>query len=559
MKIQHTPRLAEHARRFRHPFGFAGLAPAVCTVLFATALSATAAIRPPVLIDDADSTLVSFPYPNDDNPFFETILSDQAQGGSYKLLHAFVEIALPVEQEGLYRLFVKSPPGDASSEARWQVRESSPTGYVSREVLVNLAEGNGDWRFLGEFQLGAQSRVATYPADDNYYGGFGWTPGEAIFDALRVEPVSTPVTRVGGPGHGEYLASGETIVIEAEVSLRDWHPYYNDGPFSYWDVTAGPESDAAGIFWSALYDRPDAVGGYIKTSSTAFNFNADPTNTATRYYNFKVKHPGTYHVYVRRSAPDQGSNSAYFRFGSSTWTDNGAPNGGAWTWVHLGSQTLLGNDRRYGFSIGRRETGYAIDRIVISTQPMPTGNGPAESLREFSHFGLGASKRIEAEDADNAFVLDAAGALAYSPGFAPFVVENSQQPGTPGVPPASGPQTYVVWNGGKFELDANPDDSASGVAEYAFAARAGVLSIHVRGLFADAADNSIYYKLEPLDTTWRQFSALNQNPNAFEEFLLGGWTAQFDGIYRLKIQKRETGARVESFRIQSEVPPPPAP
>jgi hypothetical protein len=127
-------------------------------------------------------------------------------------------------------------------------------------------------------------------------------------------------------------------------------------------------------------------------------------------YEFRLASAGTRHVWVRRSAPDDGASSAMVGVNGrqvGDVLDDGVP-GAGWVWVKHG--TVMTSGTRNGvLNLRRREDGYRIDRIILaaSASYVPSGVGPAESERGLQVTGLKVGSGRPYAVADNALVVGA--------------------------------------------------------------------------------------------------------------------------------------------------------
>lgn len=162
-----------------------------------------------------------------------------------------------------------------------------------------------------------------------------------------------------------YIASNDLAVFEAETFLSQ-----------------NAALDPGGLSWSAASALGGAVGSYVETVSSAFT-TASATNGAALNYSVFVPAPGVFNVWVRRWAPNAGSNSVFVTlFGTpSTLVDNTAASS-SWVWKSLGTVSvgLAGNQT---LDLVRREPGYKVDRLILARDPafVPSGAGPAASPR----------------------------------------------------------------------------------------------------------------------------------------------------------------------------------
>ena len=66
--------------------------------------------------------------------------------------------------------------------------------------------------------------------------------------------------------------------------------------------------------------------------------------------------------------------------------------------------------------------------------------------------------------------------------------------------------------------------------------------------FSNAANDSFHYKLEGADGAWAVQN--NQTTAGYEELQVATWNVNVGQVYTLKIQRREDGAKFDSFRVE---------
>lgn len=144
-------------------------------------------------------------------------------------------------------------------------------------------------------------------------------------------------------------------------------------------------------------------------------------------------------------------------------------------------------------------------------------------LRETLDPSKGASPTIEAEDYNSGSPVE------------PFALQQD------------GGRSIMVWpttNGN----NANVADGTAGQLHYTMTATMSSATLFATVNFANADDDSFYYKLEGA-SDWAVFN--NTSTAGYEELEIITWTGLTVGqTYTVKIQRREDGAKFDSFRIE---------
>ncbi len=170
-------------------------------------------------------------------------------------------------------------------------------------------------------------------------------------------------------GTGAFVESGGTVVMEAE---------------NYHDNDTGNSNG----WWTqeSIYTVYAGTGYVVAPSNTEGNETwAD--GGAELDYAINITNADTYRVYMRRYHlnPGGGNNSCVIGLDGSEIVefDNSPLTQNAWVWTTHNAQVFL-SAGSHTFHIRRKESGYRIDRIVITTDTSwsPTGLGPPESARE---------------------------------------------------------------------------------------------------------------------------------------------------------------------------------
>ena len=107
-------------------------------------------------------------------------------------------------------------------------------------------------------------------------------------------------------------------------------------------------------------------------------------------------------------------------------------------------------------------------------------------------------------------------------------------------------RTIVVWPG-QDGSNATPADNVDGQLFYTIVPTAANVTLYATVNFASGDDDSFHYKLEGA-SNWTTIN--NAGTAGYEEILVGSWNNLTPGnAYTLKIQRREDGAKFDSFRV----------
>jgi len=107
----------------------------------------------------------------------------------------------------------------------------------------------------------------------------------------------------------------------------------------------------------------------------------------------------------------------------------------------------------------------------------------------------------------------------------------------------------MLWpeNGGE-QINSNASDSANGQLYYSVVATSSNLTLFATVNFANGSDDSFHYKLDGKDSGWSTKN--NAVTSGYQELEIKSWSGLNVGqTYTLKIQRREDGARFDSFRV----------
>ena len=182
-------------------------------------------------------------------------------------------------------------------------------------------------------------------------------------DLTAYDEVTITVNPVPG-----FVESGGTVVMEAEN----------------WDDNDTGNSDG---WWV----EESTYGTYAGTGYVVAPTNTEGNETwadggAELDYAINITNAGTYRVYMRRYHlnPGGGNNSCHIGLDGSNLMayDNSGLTQNTWVWATHNAQIYL-SAGAHTFHIRRQESGYRIDRIVLTTDTSwsPSGTGPAESTK----------------------------------------------------------------------------------------------------------------------------------------------------------------------------------
>jgi polygalacturonase len=163
---------------------------------------------------------------------------------------------------------------------------------------------------------------------------------------------------------GAFQESGGLVVMEAEnYNANDMRSDPNDYNWQLSSSTGGYVGD-----------------GYVDTP-LPHGTNATWDNACELTYQIEFGTMGTYNIWLRRYANDGTTNSGYVGMNGTQagGFDNGG-NYGSWVWKKMGTVSVSSSGERT-FNLRRREAGYQVDRILMTTYAgyTPSGDGPAES------------------------------------------------------------------------------------------------------------------------------------------------------------------------------------
>ncbi|GAH67175.1 unnamed protein product, partial [marine sediment metagenome] len=181
------------------------------------------------------------------------------------------------------------------------------------------------------------------------------------------DTVAISVNAAAG-GTGAFQEDGGTVVMESE---------------NYDDNAA--RSDDSGEAWSKATSISGYVGeGYMIAPGSGAE---DWVDAAELSYEIDFTNAGTYYTWMRRWATSSADNSAWVGLdgtivgdGVTDRFDNYNGYYDQWYWRKHNTEVYISSGS-HEFNVRRREGGYKIDRIILTTddQYTPSGTGPPES------------------------------------------------------------------------------------------------------------------------------------------------------------------------------------
>ena len=128
------------------------------------------------------------------------------------------------------------------------------------------------------------------------------------------------------------------------------------------------QSDPQGNTWIVSDKTKGYSGkGYVGTPDVDGAAGDGFANSAALFYNFAIKEPGRYYIWVKRYARGGTSDSAHFGIdGKELKSIDHSGNYNQWRWVRIEKVNLAAGN--HTLQIARREDGYLIDQILISTR-----------------------------------------------------------------------------------------------------------------------------------------------------------------------------------------------
>ncbi len=226
------------------------------------------------------------------------------------------------------------------------------TWSSDREGLL----GDGDTLAISTLSEGAH--LITASVEDAH--------GNRVSATVAVEVVET--------GSGAFIENAGLVVIEAEHFTAN----HGNGDISDWRI----RTDTEGWLGDGFVDTPDEGAA-----------NANWATAAALHYDLTVTTAGSYWIWMRRQITDSAGNSAWVGMDGSQVGDLFYDsNTSGWVWARHDTTVHLerGASR---FELRRREDGYQVDRIILTSDPgfTPDDSRDQESPRE----KLGRSIQID--------------------------------------------------------------------------------------------------------------------------------------------------------------------
>ncbi|NDP21028.1 MAG: DUF4038 domain-containing protein [Paludibacter sp.] len=259
----------------------------------------------------------------------------------------------------------------------------NPTTSIDRTTITNKVNEKLD--FLVQ-ATDAENNTLTYAWDLDGNGSYEtsgqnvqktFTAAGTVNGSVQVsDGISTPTMRaiqikVNPLTPSAFLEAGGLVSMEAE------------------NMTASDSRiDPGNLTWTTASSQASFSGtGYIQTANSGSG-NGDWVNAAETSYDVKFATTGTYKVWIRRYAPDGASNSVYIGLNNIALAsiDNGEI--GAWGWYKFAEKFTISAAGTQTVQLRRREDGYIVDKIVLSTDAnydpsvLNGGLGPVESNNE---------------------------------------------------------------------------------------------------------------------------------------------------------------------------------
>lgn len=189
----------------------------------------------------------------------------------------------------------------------------------------------------------------------------GEDPSEIVIDSSIYD--------LAEPAYSESCVGSDKLFIETNGSVLIQAEDYSHCQFGYWE--------AQGTEWVTENDKNNSQGsGYISALPDSKVKAGDTTNGPRIGYNISFDSPGTYHVWVRMSAPSGSSDSIHVglnglpvTFGASglgIWDPNV---GDQWTWKDtIGSRVTIEvpSPGTHQFYIWMREDGVRVDSVFLT-------------------------------------------------------------------------------------------------------------------------------------------------------------------------------------------------
>jgi len=171
--------------------------------------------------------------------------------------------------------------------------------------------------------------------------------------------------------------------------------------------TADGRTDENGYQWRVSTEHEGYVGaGYADTPGPQ-GTNGTWENACEITFDIEFTTPGTYSVWVRRYSLGGASNSVWVGLdGVGNGANDNTEDHNQWIWKSLGTLDVTAG--LHVLNVRRREAAFSVDRIVLTTDGafVPTGEGPAETLRKSPTLAGDASPADEAVDVPREIMLE---------------------------------------------------------------------------------------------------------------------------------------------------------
>lgn len=184
---------------------------------------------------------------------------------------------------------------------------------------------------------------------------------------------------------------------------------------------------------------------------------------------------------------------------------------------------------------------------VSSTPSGNTNSMPAVSSQATSSAPVVSSTPVvvASSSSGGGFIFDSDPVVTTSPTIEAEAHEN-QEMFAPFEVQSEGERTFIVAEGVR-----NNDavDDATGQAHYTITASDTTIALYSTLNLRDEERDSFFIKIEGLSDEWLMENS--RTTNGFEELLLGSWNNAVAGqTYTLKLLRRESGAQIDSLRVE---------
>ncbi len=240
----------------------------------------------------------------------------------------------------------------------------------------------------GSYETSGQNVQKTFTATGTINGSVRVSDGISTPTMRAIQIKVNPLTP------SAFLEAGGLVSMEAEnMSASD------------------PRTDPGNLSWTTASSQATFSGaGYIQTANSG-SANGDWVNAAETSYEVKFATTGNYTVWIRRYSPDDASNSVFLGMsGTGLASYDNVATVGAWGWYKFTGAFTVNASGNKTIQLRRREDGYLVDKIVLSTDAsydpsvLNSGLGPVESLLENSNTPPVVT--ISAPTAGSSFTID---------------------------------------------------------------------------------------------------------------------------------------------------------